>query len=175
MTRLDALPRRARTSPGVRARGRDESRHDPDAPFDRHSPEGSHRRAPLPRTLEGLRVVVVDDDETTVEFFATALGLCGAAVTTAMSAVEALGLVTTVRPNVVVSVLAMAGEDGYWLIHAIRQLPEPALRAMPVIAATAYGREHSRARAVAAGFIDHLQKPVDPEVLCQVVAKAAGR
>jgi CheY-like chemotaxis protein len=46
---------------------------------------------------------------------------------------------------------------------------------VPVIAATAYGREHSRTRVLAAGFTEHLQKPIDPEDLCRVVAKVAGR
>ena len=46
---------------------------------------------------------------------------------------------------------------------------------IPVIAATAYGREHSRSRVLAAGFTEHLQKPVDPDHLCQLVAKVAGR
>jgi CheY-like chemotaxis protein len=44
-----------------------------------------------------------------------------------------------------------------------------------VIAATAYGREHSRSRVLAARFTEHLQKPVDPEELCQIVAKVVGR
>jgi CheY-like chemotaxis protein len=69
----------------------------------------------------------------------------------------------------------MVGEDGYWLIRRLRRLPADTVGNVPVIAATAYGREHSRARVVAAGFTEHLQKPVDPEELCRLVAKLAGR
>jgi CheY-like chemotaxis protein len=84
-------------------------------------------------------------------------------------------LVPEVRPDVVLSDIAMAGEDGYWLAREIRRLPDAALSGVPIVAVTAYGREHSRARVLAAGFVDHLQKPVDPAILCQTVAKAAGR
>jgi CheY-like chemotaxis protein len=79
------------------------------------------------------------------------------------------------RPHVIVSDIAMVGEDGYWLIARLRQLPGDMRPDVPVLAATAYGREHSRARVLAAGFTEHVQKPVDPEMLCRVVAKLAGR
>jgi CheY-like chemotaxis protein len=46
---------------------------------------------------------------------------------------------------------------------------------LPVVAATAYGRDHSRARVLAAGFLDHLPKPIDPDVLCRAIAAAVGR
>jgi CheY-like chemotaxis protein len=74
-----------------------------------------------------------------------------------------------------VSDIAMVGEDGYWLVGRLRQLPPDAVRDVPVIAATAYGREHSRDRVLAAGFTELLQKPIDPEALCRLVAKLAGR
>jgi CheY-like chemotaxis protein len=120
-------------------------------------------------------VVVVDDDPDTVDLFAAALAACGAAVTTASAAAEALRLVAESRPDVVLSDIAMPRGDGYWLVGEIRRLPEEALRRTPVIAATAFGREHSRERAMAVGFADHLRKPIDPEALCRAVARAAGR
>jgi CheY-like chemotaxis protein len=76
---------------------------------------------------------------------------------------------------VVLSDIAMVGHDGYWLVREIRALPGAAGPALPVVAATAYGREHSRARALDAGFTDLLGKPVDPELLCRAIARAAGR
>lgn len=135
----------------------------------------AEKRSPLPSLLRGLRVLVVDDDEETMDLFATALATCGADVVTAASAPEALRLLTARSAHVVLSDIAMPEADGYWLVREIRQLADAQLQSVPVVAVTAYGWEHSRARTSAAGFVDHLQKPVDPEVLCRTVAKAAGR
>jgi CheY-like chemotaxis protein len=129
----------------------------------------------LPRNLVGLKVVVVDDDETSLDYFALALSACGAAVMTASTAVEALRLVQAGCPDVVLSDIAMVGRDGYWLVREIRGLADQAARLVPVVATTAYGREHSRERTLAAGFSERLPKPVDPEVLCQTIARMAGR
>lgn len=173
--RLEALPREE-----VRARwpvvGSSEAASQPDI-----STWGHHDDAPVPRpsrlsrNLAGLTILVVDDDEATLEFFAAALTACGAAVTTATTASDAARLTPEIQPDVVLSDIAMAGQDGYWLAQEIRRLPDEALSRVPIVAATAYGREHSRARVLAAGFADHLQKPVDPELLCRAVARAAGR
>jgi CheY-like chemotaxis protein len=141
----------------------------------REEPSRQTRPSRLPSSLVGLRVLVVDDDEDTVELFAAALSACGATVTTATNAVQALHLITEVHPDVVLSDIAMARGDGYWLVGEIKRLREEALRRVPVVAATAFGREHSHERVLAAGFADHLQKPVDPEVLCRTIARAAGR
>jgi CheY-like chemotaxis protein len=146
-----------------------------------HSNRGGEResptraRLPFPRDLVGLHVLVVDDDPGSLDFFAAALNLCGATVMTASSALEALRLMQERRPHVVLSDIAMVGQDGYWLVREIRELPDHAGRTMPVVATTAYGREHSRDRALAGGFNDFLPKPVEPELLCRTIAKAAGR
>jgi CheY-like chemotaxis protein len=129
----------------------------------------------LQRILVDLRVVVVDDDAEVLELFAVALTACGAEVTTTDNAREAVALATRIRPHVIVSDIAMVGEDGYWLVRELRRLPKDVLEEVPVVAATAYGREHPRSRVLAAGFVEHLQKPIDPEHLCQVVARVAGR
>jgi CheY-like chemotaxis protein len=131
-------------------------------------------QARLPRVLRGVRVLVVDDDEDTVELFATALAACGADVVTATSAPDALRVVTDRSPHVVVTDIAMPGADGYWLVREIRRLADDRVNT-PVVAVTAFGREHFRARALAAGFADHLEKPVDPKMLCVAVARAAAR
>jgi hypothetical protein len=120
-------------------------------------------------------VVVVDDDPDSLEYFAAALRACGATVLTASTAVDALAVVRERGPHVVLSDIAMVGHDGYWLVSEIRALSDQERRSIPVVAATAYGREHPRARALGAGFIDLLSKPIDPEVLCLAVARAAGR
>jgi CheY-like chemotaxis protein len=130
---------------------------------------------PLPRNLVDVRVLVVDDDEATLEFLAAALGYCGAQVTVATSAAEALAALAGARPDVVVSDIAMQGHDGYWLLREIRKVDDPVLSQVPVVAATAYGRVHSQERTRAAGFAAHISKPVDPDTLCRIVGAAAGR
>jgi len=69
----------------------------------------------------------------------------------------------------------MPGEDGYWLVRELKRLPAEIISDTPVIAATAYGREHPRARVLAAGFAEHLQKPIDPDQLCRLVASVIER
>jgi CheY-like chemotaxis protein len=132
-------------------------------------------RSRLPRVLVGVRVLVVDDDPDTTDLFAAALAACGADVVTATSAAEALRALAARAPDVVVTDIAMPGADGYWLLREIRQLEDARARALPVLAVTAFGREHFRARVLAAGFVDRLEKPVDPEALCAAVARASGR
>ena len=123
----------------------------------------------------GLRVLVVDDDADVRELFAVALTACGAEVTATDNARDAIALATRMRPHAIVSDIAMVGEDGYWLVRELKRLPAEMVGDVPVVAATAYGREHPRARVLAAGFTEHLQKPIDPEQLCRVVARVAGR
>jgi CheY-like chemotaxis protein len=119
-------------------------------------------------------VVVVDDDGGSLDYFATALRAADAVVVTASTAADGLRLIQERSPNVVLSDVAMPGQDGYWLVREIRGLSTP-LCDVPVVATTAYGRVHQRERALAAGFVDHLPKPVEPDVLCLAIARAAGR
>jgi CheY-like chemotaxis protein len=172
-SRAEALPERRRH----RLRSEDLQRESRDQPPHRseHPLSPAPRPGSLPRTLTGLQILVVDDDPDILEVFATALTACGGDVTATDNASDGLALAIRTRPHVIVSDIAMIGEDGYWLIGRLRQLPAEMLPKVPVIAATAYGREHSRSRVLAAGFTEHLQKPVDPEELCQVVAKVASR
>ena len=136
-------------------------------------PAGAVR--PLPTVLTGLRVLVVDDDADTRDLFAAVLATGGATVSKADSASEALERLVAEPVDVVLSDIAMPGGDGYWLVREIRALPDARVNSVPVVAVTAFGREHSRSRVLAAGFADHMQKPTDPDRLCRVVAAAAGR
>jgi CheY-like chemotaxis protein len=94
---------------------------------------------------------------------------------TATGAREALRRLSAWLPDVVVSDIAMPGADGYWLVNELRGLADARAATVPVVAVTAFGLEHSRVRALAAGFVDHLVKPVEPEALCLAVARAMGR
>jgi CheY-like chemotaxis protein len=172
--RSDALP-----MPPARRRFPQASSGTPPPP-DRGAPrppgEASRPRPPqYGPTLAGVDVLVIDDDPDSLEYFAMALRTRGASVVTATGAMEGLRLVEERRPDVVLSDIAMVGQDGYWLVGEIRRLADDALRRVPVIATTAYGREHSRQRTLTAGFTDHLAKPVDPDVLCRAIGNAAGR
>jgi len=171
--RAEALPERRRHR--VRSENPQREPHVQAPHSPEHSASPAQRPGSLPRILTGLQILVVDDDPDILDLFAAALTACGGDVTATDNASDGLALAIRTRPHVIVSDIAMIGEDGYWLIGRLRQLPPELLPMVPVIAATAYGREHSRSRVLAAGFTEHLQKPVDPEELCQIVAKVSGR
>src|SRR5688572_27362832 len=114
------------------------------------------------QSLLGLRVLVIDDDEGSLDYFATALQTAGATVTTASNAGDGLRLAQEHHPHVILTDIAMPDHDGYWLLGEVRKHSDAALRDVPIVAATAFGRLHSRATALAAGFTTHLSKPVDP-------------
>jgi CheY-like chemotaxis protein len=78
------------------------------------------------------------------------------------------------RPDVVVSDIAMPGEDGYALLEYLRTAPPEVGGGTTAIALTAYAREEDRARALEAGFAAHVAKPVEPDELVEVVARVAA-
>jgi PAS domain S-box-containing protein len=120
-------------------------------------------------TLDGLRVLVVDDDPDSNEVVRTLLASCGADVRTASSAHEAFEIVGRWLPDVVVSDLAMPDEDGYSLLARMRAGER--LRRVPAIALTAYSSPVDREQALSAGFHAHVAKPVrTAELLGAVVA-----
>ncbi|HEX8352993.1 MAG TPA: ATP-binding protein [Pyrinomonadaceae bacterium] len=125
--------------------------------------------------LEGLHVLVVEDDRDSRELIAAVLGRSGARVTEAASAAEAFAAVTRLRPDVLVADIGMPGEDGYSLIARVRALGAAAGGGLPAAALTAYARSDDRARALAAGFQTHIAKPVEPAALTAAVARLAGR
>jgi signal transduction histidine kinase/ActR/RegA family two-component response regulator len=114
--------------------------------------------AAAPR-LDDVRVLVVDDDANTRELLTEALGSSGARVTAADSARYALDRLHRDGADVIVSDIAMPGEDGFWLMKTIRSLPGK-LGRTPAIALTALARSEDRARAIEAGYQIHMPKPV---------------
>ncbi|MBI2217532.1 MAG: response regulator [Candidatus Rokubacteria bacterium] len=132
------------------------------------------RRDPLPRdSLVGVHVLVVDDDPDARQVIRSVLQYCGALVTTAVSANEALGILSRVVPDVVVVDIVMPGADGYWLIAEIRKLPPERGGHVPALACTAYHEEHTPERLLAAGFQNQMRKPIDPWELSRLVAGLA--
>jgi CheY-like chemotaxis protein/anti-sigma regulatory factor (Ser/Thr protein kinase) len=134
--------------------------------------EPSHA-AELPN-LNGIRVLVVDDEPDAREMMACALANCGTTVITAGSAREALEALQQSRIDVVLADIGMPVEDGYALIRKIRALPSAREAAIPAAAVTAYAREDQRQRALAAGFQLHIAKPVNPSELARAVASLVG-
>lgn len=126
-------------------------------------------------TLEGLRVLVVDDDDDSRELFARTLSECGAETLVAASSAEALAALTRERPDVLLADIAMPGEDGYELIEKVRALPPEGGGLTPAAALTAYARPEDRAKALRAGFQIHLPKPITSAELIRVVVSLVPR
>ena len=125
------------------------------------------------RDLNGVRVLLVEDDLDCRELFRIVLELAGAKVTTATGAWEGLKLLGEVRPHVVVSDLSLPDRDGCWLIRSARAAvaSEGCLPAMVIV--TAHADDFTRTRCLFAGCDAFLGKPVDPIDLCEVVARLA--
>jgi CheY-like chemotaxis protein len=129
--------------------------------------------ADAPR-LDGLRVLVVDDEQIVRAVVTEILQLAGATVMAVRSAEAALAALESERPDVLLSDISMPGEDGYWLIDQVRALPAERGGATQAIALTAQtGAEHS-ARVLRAGFQVHVAKPVGVLELVGIVAGLNG-
>jgi len=127
------------------------------------------------RHLAGLKVLVVDDEPGARALVKRLLEDCEAAVQTAASVEEAVTLLLSEPPDVLVSDIGMPGEDGYSLIKRVRALGPDRGGKVPALALTAYARSEDRVRAVAAGYQMHAAKPVEPAELITLVASLAGR
>jgi PAS domain S-box-containing protein len=128
-----------------------------------------------PPELEGLRVLVVDDEPDTRELLQMVLTSCGAQAVLAASAAEALEEIGRGQFDVLISDIGMPEDDGYSLMAKIRRLPADRGGRMPAAALTAYARAEDRVRALRCGFQTHVSKPVEPSELIAVVANLAGR
>ena len=126
-----------------------------------------------PRELDGLRILVVDDQPDILELLHEILAACGAVVRMCSTARDALETVQTWQPDLLVSDIAMPGEDGYWLIRNIRQLPPAGGGVIPAVALTAYVRMEERLHVLAAGFQLYVPKPIEPLELRIAVARLA--
>ena len=126
-------------------------------------------------SLDGVSVLVVDDDADTRDLVRMVLSQRGAEVYTAASVEEALTVLRERRPEILLSDIAMPGEDGYELIRRVRALGPGAGGHVKAAALTAYARTEDRLRALWAGFQTHVPKPVQPNELAAVVASLAGR
>jgi PAS domain S-box-containing protein len=140
---------------------------------DAAEPEREHG-APPPR-LDGVRVLIVDDQADARELVATLLSERGAQVLLATSAAEALETLRTTFVDVLLSDLGMPDVNGFELIQRVREQERAHGGRLPAVALTAYAGQDDRDRALAAGFQAHVTKPIMPEDLVEVVARVVGR
>jgi signal transduction histidine kinase len=134
-----------------------------------------HMEVDCAPTLQGLRVLVVDDEADTRDLLRAVLERCKIEVFAAGSASEALELLARLHPDVLISDLGMPEEDGFSLIAKVRALPPGRGGRIPAAALTAYVRAEDRMKVLRAGFQLHVPKPIEPAELVTVVANLAGR
>jgi signal transduction histidine kinase/CheY-like chemotaxis protein len=130
---------------------------------------------PVELSLEGLKVLVVDDEPDARELLRLVLVAAQADVVTAASASEALALLSSYRPDVLVSDIGMPERDGYQLMQAVRSLPADAGGKTPAVALTAFARSEDRMRALMAGYQVHIAKPLEAHELVVTIASLTGR
>jgi signal transduction histidine kinase/DNA-binding response OmpR family regulator len=139
-------------------------------------PPSSLPRPLLPNTrLDGLKILVVEDDDDSREFLAEALEQRGATIASANGVAAAIAKFEPFRPDIVVSDIAMPDADGYDLIRQIRSYPRESGGLTPALALTAHTRAEVRERAREAGFQQLEPKPVDLDRLSRLVLDLAGR
>jgi CheY-like chemotaxis protein len=134
-----------------------------------HQPEMAQVR------LDGLKVLLVENEKAAREAFMEMLTSFGAVVKAASSAREALQAFQQFKPDVLVSDISMPDEDGYSLIRKIRAHSPTRGGNIPAIAMTAHAGSEDIKRALAAGFQSHVAKPVDSVHLANVIARAAAK
>ena len=138
-------------------------------------PAGRREAARAAHTLEGVRVLVVEDDVNTRESLGALLRQRGARVTATGTAADGLRALEQEPPEVLISDLGMPDEDGYALIRKVRGLGRERGGHVPAIALTGYTGVDVRARALAEGYDMHVPKPADPDELTALIARLEGR
>ena len=126
-------------------------------------------------SLDGLLILVVDDEEDSRQLVVQSLTFYGATVITAKSAAEGLIELQAKNPDILVSDIGMPNEDGYSLISKIRALPDEHHKNIKAVALTGYARAQDRMRALSVGYQNHVAKPIEPDELATVVASLTGR
>ncbi|HVD78316.1 MAG TPA: response regulator [Vicinamibacteria bacterium] len=136
---------------------------------------GSETTDPAAMRLDGVKVMVVDDELDMRDFLSVSLRQYGADVTALASVGEAVEALEREKPDVLVSDIGMPGEDGYALIRKVRALGPERGGQVPAAALTGFAAGDDTTRVLSAGYQVHLPKPVEPSQLAQVVGTLAGR
>jgi len=136
---------------------------------------GKNVRAEKPATngLTGLRILLVEDDADSREMLTTYLQTHGIEVSAVKTAHEAINQLSRFKPQLLISDVGLPERDGYDLIHDLRKLPARSGGTIPAIALTGYASLQDRQRAIAAGFQEHISKPVEVDELLQVIRQLA--
>ena len=137
--------------------------------------DGNGLPADVTSLLNGLRIMVVDDEVDARDLVSAIVTKCGGEVACCESAEEALKRFRKWKPDILVSDIGMPGEDGYSLLRKLRKLKLKLAKQVPAIALTAYATDEDRARSYAAGFQTHITKPIEPQALIRTIAGALGR
>ena len=148
-----------------------------DAPGERQRPAGRPGRASEFKRMDltGVKILVVDDNADACALIQRVLEACGASVIAVGTVAQALLGVERERPHVLVSDVGMPDADGYELLRMVRGLGQARGGGLPAIALTAFARSEDRTRALRAGFLHHIGKPVEPSELVATVASVVGR
>ncbi|WP_138502376.1 response regulator [Nostoc sp. PA-18-2419] len=122
-------------------------------------------------TLDGLKILAVDDDPDSLELVSFVLQQCGVTVIAVSSATEVLKILPQSKPDLLISDVGMPEMDGYMLLRQIRSMSPEQGGQILAIALTAYAGEGNEQQAIKAGFQAHISKPIDPPHLIQTIAK----
>ncbi len=146
-----------------------------EADAERSAPREDHTQPAELARLDGIHVLIVDDERDARELLTTILTQSGAVVTTASGVADALDKLRQVKPDLLVSDIEMANEDGYSMIRKVRVFEEGRGRRIPAIALTAHARSSDRLRALSEGYQMHIPKPVEPAELVLAIANLTHR
>jgi signal transduction histidine kinase/DNA-binding response OmpR family regulator len=125
----------------------------------------------FPKPLNGVRVLVVDDEPDNCDFLVFVLEHSGAIAMSVPNASAALQALTAFQPDVLISDIGMPLENGYSLLRQIRQMDAEEIKNIPAIALTAYTRTEDRNQAIDAGFNKYLTKPIEPNLFIDAIVE----
>lgn len=172
---LEAIARSARAQAAVLTRFGEAASSAPGPLLGEPRPAVAARSGRIELSLSGKRVLVIDDDHDTRALIKAILTEARADAITAASADEGLALLRRLRPDVIVSDIGMALRDGYQFMRLVRTMPPSDGGHTPALAFTAYVDAEHRARALLAGYQEHIAKPVEAERLIAAVQRLAAR
>jgi signal transduction histidine kinase/DNA-binding response OmpR family regulator len=137
--------------------------------------DGNGLPASFSKLLDGLRILVVDDEADSRDLVTAILTRCGSEVRCCETVAEAIKTFRAWKPDLLVSDIGMPNEDGYALIKKLRKLRLKMARDIPAVALTAYATDDDRERVLSAGFQMHIAKPIEPKALVRSIAGVVGR
>ena len=137
--------------------------------------DGNGLQVEFSKTLDGLRILVIDDEADSRDLMSAILTRSGAVVKCCESTAAGLKAFREWKPDLLVSDIGIPVEDGYELIRKLRKLRLKAAREAPAIALTAYATKEDKARALASGFQVHIPKPIEPASLIRSIASLMKR